>query len=985
MKAKKLFLLSFIMSVFCIILPACDIIDSLLGKNEQEACNHTLTHTEEVTSTCIKQGNTEYWYCTLCEKYFSDENAEDEISETQIKLPLLPHSYGDWVTVTQPTEQSAGLKKQTCEVCGYVNEQVIEKLEHTHKYSETWSSDETGHWHAATCGCTDAGTKDFAVHSYGEWVIITQPTEQSAGLKNQTCEVCEFINEQVIERLEHTHKYSETWSSDETGHWHAATCSCADAGTKDFAVHSYGEWVTVTQPTEQSTGLKKQTCEVCEFVNEQVIEKLEHTHKYSATWSSDETGHWHAATCGCTDAGTKDFAVHSYGEWVTVTQPTEQSTGLKKQTCEVCGYVNEQEIAKLEHTHKYSDIWSADETGHWHAATCGCTDAGTKDFAIHSYGDWVTVTQPTEQSTGLKKQTCEVCEFVNEQVIEKLEHTHKYSETWSADETGHWHATTCGCTDAGKSEYSAHDFATDNKCRICGYLNPNVTSTITKYSSDYGYNTLNANEKKYYELVDHAISAFHASGNAKTNSVGSTQYRTLDPINFSNLGLNVERAQAVYNIYRADHPIYYWLSLNLLFTSTSLLPVVIDEYAEQAARIAVNTSLYEKIDCVYKSVSGEDDYHTALAYHDAIINAVEYAYDSNGIPQSKHWAHSVLGIFFNGQGEINGAVCEGYARSFQILLNLSGIENVYVTGVGRSGNSYEGHAWNLAKIGNKYYQFDLTWDDQPAQPLGKIYDYFAKGSTNEKFSTTHTANVTLSGNALIADKLYDLPADTATNDFTGEGAIFAQYSSGGLDYVVCGYNELQLIRSSAQGTIVIPESQIFSGRSYKVTVIGNVYGDNNTLNNVFSEGATEITIPSSVAFIWDIAFRVNSLKAISVAENNEYFCSQDGVLYTKSKYTLIAYPAARTGSSYTLAQNTHVIALYAFLNCNLTTLNIGTQVSEFYLANFGMGYLDSAKEHAEKMSEIQSLAQSLNASGLKTRLTLAEFKSQTNITNVNVS
>ena len=36
-------------------------------------------------------------------------------------------------------------------------------------------------------------------------------------------------------------------------------------------------------------------------------------------------------------------------------------------------------------------------------------------------------------------------------------------------------------------------------------------------------------------------------------------------------------------------------------------------------------------------------------------------------------------------------------------------------------------------------------------------------------------------------------------------------------------------------------------------------------------------------------------------ENNEYFCSSDGVLYNKDKTELLAYPAEKTETSYTLA------------------------------------------------------------------------------------
>ena len=56
-----------------------------------------------------------------------------------------------------------------------------------------------------------------------------------------------------------------------------------------------------------------------------------HIHTYSEEWSSDETNHWHAATCEHTTE-VKDKATHSFGEYVS------NNNGTKTRTCTVCGY-----------------------------------------------------------------------------------------------------------------------------------------------------------------------------------------------------------------------------------------------------------------------------------------------------------------------------------------------------------------------------------------------------------------------------------------------------------------------------------------------------------------------------------------------------------------------------------------------------------------------------------------------------------------------
>ena len=77
--------------------------------------------------------------------------------------------------------------------------------------------------------------------------------------------------------------------------------------------------------------------------------------------------------------------------------------------------------------------------------------------------------------------------------------------------------------------------------------------------------------------------------------------------------------------------------------------------------------------------------------------------------------HSVAGVLAG-----NGAVCEGYAKTLQLLLNLSGIPSVYV--IGDTGGTR--HAWNIARMEDgQWYLLDATWDDS-AGNMG----YFLSGS-----------------------------------------------------------------------------------------------------------------------------------------------------------------------------------------------------------------------------------------------------------------
>ena len=112
---------------------------------------------------------------------------------------------------------------------------------HEHEFSDSWSKDATHHWHAATCEHTTE-VSEKAKHTFGDWQVTKDPTEEVEGSKERTCTVCGYKATEVIAKFPHTHKYSEDWTSDETYHWHAATCEHTTE-VSDKAEHSYTDGI----------------------------------------------------------------------------------------------------------------------------------------------------------------------------------------------------------------------------------------------------------------------------------------------------------------------------------------------------------------------------------------------------------------------------------------------------------------------------------------------------------------------------------------------------------------------------------------------------------------------------------------------------------------------------------------------------------------------------------------------------------------------
>ena len=181
----------------------------------------------------------------------------------------------------------------------------------------------------------------------------------------------------------HIHTFSAEWSSNDTHHWHAASCEHTSE-VSDKAGHTFGDWITDQEATEETAGAKHHVCTVCGKTENAEIPKLPHTHKFNTEWSSDGTHHWHAASCEHTSE-VSDKAGHTFGDWITDQEATEETAGAKHHVCTVCGKTENAEIPKLPHTHKFSNDWSGDDIYHWHAASCEHTNIVT-DMGKHVFG-----------------------------------------------------------------------------------------------------------------------------------------------------------------------------------------------------------------------------------------------------------------------------------------------------------------------------------------------------------------------------------------------------------------------------------------------------------------------------------------------------------------------------------------------------------------------------------------------------------------------
>ena len=286
------------------------------------------------------------------------------------------------------------------------------------------------------------------------------------------------------------------------------------------------------------------------------------------------------------------------------------------------------------------------------------------------------------------------------------------------------------------------------------------------YSSTMGYDVLNDAQKSLYRKIKAAAHAFYTgTAAAEGVSYGSDEEKLpcFAIVSNTDSSLSNEDTVKVISMFRNDNPMYFFVGNNYLYsmdydseTEENYVGAVyiacVEEYTSGTARQAERRALETQITAAREQVEAQDTaWAKARAANDWLCNSLTYAYDASGNPDDSMASHSIVGAF---DERYCAAVCEGYAKAFQLLMNAAGVANAYIIGLGNGG----GHAWNMAQMDDGYYYyFDVTWNDSTSSDK-----YFAAGETS--FSKNHTPN-TADGERW--DYLYDLP-DVPEDDGTDE-------------------------------------------------------------------------------------------------------------------------------------------------------------------------------------------------------------------------
>ena len=225
--------------------------------------------------------------------------------------------------------------------------------------------------------------------------------------------------------------------------------------------HDWGEWVTDSESSCTTGGMRHRVCNVCGERQDETLPVSKHDLNFvkavEATCTEEgNVAHWHCSECG------KNYSDEEATEVlndVTTPKAAHDTTFVEAQahTCTDDGNI-----------------------AYWHCGACGhnFADEGGEqelesvvDPAAHAWGEWEQTSDPTCTERGVLTRVCEVCFDEEYDYIDELGHDFENAE-WAYNDANHWHlCNRCGAA----SQRELHEYDAEGVC-VCGMIEYAPTS-----------------------------------------------------------------------------------------------------------------------------------------------------------------------------------------------------------------------------------------------------------------------------------------------------------------------------------------------------------------------------------------------------------------------------------------------------------------------------------------------------------------------------
>ncbi len=264
-------------------------------------------------------------------------------------------------------------------------------------------------------------------------------------------------------------------------------------------------------------------------------------------------------------------------------------------------------------------------------------------------------------------------------------------------------------------------------------------------------------------------------------------------------------------------------NLYLIASQGDDLEKVLEKYDQLSKKVR------EIIDTLIKPEMTE--YEKELVLHDYLVTHIKYDKQnllSDTLPDETHTAYGAL---------VNGiAVCDGYARSFQVLLNAVGIESSMIVGdfdslngslapVRSNGEQWK-HAWNIVKINNIYYQVDVTADDPLSDDGTELLSHQYFNISDKQMGSDHRWNRNDYPQCNENSPLFDLIARERKNFIVTDDKYYYISPEGGIVSIDHdGSNSTKIVQDKAYQIVMMGDYIYYINNSddsclYKVKTDG---------------------------------------------------------------------------------------------------------------------------------------------------------------------
>ena len=187
-------------------------------------------------------------------------------------------------------------------------------------------------------------------------------------------------------------------------------------------------------------------------------------------------------------------------------------------------------------------------------------------------------------------------------------------------------------------------------------------------------------------------------------------------------GCSLRRTEAVAEAFLQDNPLYYWVKPRTVNGAAGASVCVGLPEGLTAERARARQREIEGAAKALLDRAGPSQMDRVLLIHDYVAEHVVY----DNSPEYTDSANLYGGLIL-GRG-----ICDSYTKTFQYLMQMSGIDCIYIKG--SSGRGVP-HSWNAVRLADGWYYVDTTWNVNKKYRRGVFHDYLCV--SGEEMSREH--------------------------------------------------------------------------------------------------------------------------------------------------------------------------------------------------------------------------------------------------------